>query len=64
MTATSTNRQPVIKELFTLATEANLNAQLIDRGIAADKIVAIHYVTGQPLANGTCDQFRVLYRVS
>jgi hypothetical protein len=64
MTATSTNRQPVIKELFTLATEANLNAQLIDRGIAADKIVAIHYVTGQPLANGTRDQFRVLYRVS
>jgi hypothetical protein len=63
MTATSTNRQPIIKELFTLATESNLNAGLIDHGISADKVVAIHYVSGQPLANGSRDQFRVLYRV-
>ena len=61
-TSGTSNRREVIQELLTIASIAALNAELIDRGITAERIVAVHHVAGHPYANGTGDQFRVLYR--
>jgi hypothetical protein len=51
-----------VKELFTEARVDTLNAVLADRGIGADRIIAILPVPGQTMAKPTPPQFRVLYR--
>ena len=56
------NRADAVKELFTEARVESLNAVLADRGIGADKIIAILHVPGQTMAKPTPPQFRVLYR--
>jgi hypothetical protein len=61
-TSGTSNRRDVIQELLMNASIAALNAELINLGISADRIVAVHFVAGQPYASGKGDQFRVLYR--
>ena len=58
----TSNHRDIIQELLTSASVAALNNELVDRGISADRIVAIHHLAGQQYANGKGDQFRVLYR--
>ncbi len=56
------NRAPIVSELFTEAKVDALNAELIERGISAEQVIAVLPVPGQTMANPTPPQFRVLYR--
>jgi hypothetical protein len=50
--------------MFTDAKIDALNAKLIERGISADRVIAILPVEGQIMVNPTPPQFRVLYRTA
>jgi hypothetical protein len=63
-TSGATNRRDVIQELLMDASITALNAELINHGVSADRIIAVHFVAGQPYASGKGDQFRVLYRAA
>jgi hypothetical protein len=58
------NSASVVDEMFTEAKIDALNAKLIERGISADRVIAILAVEGQIVANPTPPQFRVLYRTA
>lgn len=58
----ATNRADLIGEIVTEGTTDALNAALADRGIEAERIVAILPVSGQALVTVTSPKFRVLYR--
>jgi hypothetical protein len=63
-TNAASNRADAVKELFTEARVDTLNAVLADRGIGAERIIAILHVPGQTMAKPTPSQFRVLYRAA
>lgn len=56
------NSANVVDEMFTEARIDLLNAKLIERGISADRLIAILPVEAQIVANPKPPQFRVLYR--
>jgi hypothetical protein len=56
------NSANVVDELFTEARIEALNSKLIERGISADRVIAILPVEARIVANPTPPQFRVLYR--
>ena len=56
------NRLESVEELITEARVEVLNAELAERGISADRIIAVLQVPGQTMANPTTPKFRVLYR--
>jgi hypothetical protein len=56
------NHANVIDELFTEAGIDALNSVLLDRGISAERIVAIIPVPAQTMVKPVPPQFRVLYR--
>jgi hypothetical protein len=56
------NRPKVVDELFTEASVAALNQELLERGIPPDQIITILTVPGQTLVKPAPPQFRVLYR--
>jgi hypothetical protein len=58
------NSANVVDEMFTEARIDALNAKLIERGIAADQVIAILPVEAQIMANPKPPQFRVLYRTA
>lgn len=58
----ATNRADLIGELVTEGTADALNAALADRGIDAERIIAILPVSGQALVTVSAPKFRVLYR--
>lgn len=51
-----------LEEVVTAATVGAVNAALAERGKDASAIVAVIVVPGTPLADGTGERFRVLYR--
>jgi hypothetical protein len=57
-------RANLVDEIFTEAKIDALNAKLIERGISADRVIAILPVEAQLLVNPTPPQFRVLYRTA
>jgi ribosomal protein L17 len=56
------NSANVVDEMFTEARIDALNAKLIERGISADRVIAVLPVEAQIVANPKPPQFRVLYR--
>ena len=56
------NSANVVDELFTEARIDALNSKLIERGISADRVIAILPVEAKIVANSTPPQFQVLYR--
>ena len=62
-TASASNRPDVIGEIVIDASVAALNAQLAERGIGADRIVAILPIAPQTLVTIVPAKFRVLYRL-
>jgi hypothetical protein len=62
-TTTASNRADAIGELVVDASVVALNAELADRGIGADRIVAILPVAPQTLVTIVPAKFRVLYRL-
>ena len=57
------NRAKVVDEIIVEAEVEALNAALAERGISADRIVAVIPLPGQIMVSPTPPQFRVLYRV-
>jgi hypothetical protein len=62
--AAFSNSTNVVDEMFTEAKIDALNSKLIERGISADRVIAILPVEAQIVANPTPPQFRVLYRTT
>jgi hypothetical protein len=62
-TAIASNRADTIGELVVDASVVALNAELAERGIGADRIVAILPVAPQTLVTIAPAKFRVLYRL-
>jgi hypothetical protein len=60
--APSSNRTNVVDEILTDARIDSLNAKLIERGISADRVIAILPVEAQIMVNPTPPRYRVLYR--
>jgi hypothetical protein len=60
--APSFNRTNVVDEILTDARIDSLNAKLIERGISADRVIAILPVEAQIMVNPTPPRYRVLYR--
>ena len=60
--APSSNSTNVVDEMFTEARIDALNAKLIERGISADRVIAILPVEAKIMVNPAPPQFRVLYR--
>jgi hypothetical protein len=56
------NHAKVVEEIFTEAEIDALNTKLIERGISADRVIAILPAEAQIMVNPTPRQFRVLYR--
>jgi hypothetical protein len=56
------NSANVVDEMFTEAKIEALNTKLIERGISADRVIAILPVEGRTVIVPTPPQFRVLYR--
>ncbi len=56
------NSANVVDEMFAEANIEALNTQLIERGISADRVIAILPVAAQTMVNPTPPQFRVIYR--
>jgi len=57
----SNSRDPVA-EIFTEAKIDALNAKLAERGISADRVIAVLPVAARFMTNPAPPQFRVLYR--
>ena len=51
-----------VNEFYTEATTDSLNRALSQRGISADRIIAVMPLPGQIMVQPTPPQFRVLYR--
>jgi hypothetical protein len=58
------NQPEQVGEFFTEASVETLNAELANRGIGPDRIIAVLHVPGQTMARPTPPQFRVLYRAA
>lgn len=58
------NQPTTVAEIFTDATVDALNSVLLQRGISAERVIAILPVAGQIVANPSPSQFRVLYRAA
>ena len=58
------NRANLVDEMFTETSIDALNAKLIERGISADRVIAILPVEAQTMVNPTPPRFRVLYRTA
>ena len=56
------NQPGLVEELVTEARVDVLNAELAERGIGADRIIAVLPVPAQTMANPAPPKFRVLYR--
>ena len=56
------NSANVVDEIFTEARIDALNSKLIERGISADRVIAILPVEARIMVNPAPPQFRVLYR--
>jgi len=56
------NSANVVAEIFTEAKIDPLNTKLMERGISADRVIAILPVEAKIMVNPTPPQFRVLYR--
>jgi hypothetical protein len=58
------NQPTAVAEIFTDATVEALNSVLLQRGISAERVIAVLPVAAQIVANPTPPQFRVLYRAA
>ena len=58
------NQPATVSEIFTDATVDALNSVLLQRGISAERVIAVLPVPAQIVANPTPAQFRVLYRTA
>ena len=56
------NRAKILDEIVVEVEIDTLNAALAERGISADRIVAVIPLAGQIMVTPTPPQFRVLYR--
>jgi hypothetical protein len=56
------NSANLVAEIFTEAKIDALNAKLVERGISADRVIAVLPVAARFMTNPAPPQFRVLYR--